>query len=411
MHPTRQVLALRPVRVFVASRFLSRFARGLVAAMLSYHVYDVTGSYAALGLLGLVEFLPVIPSALLGGILADRFDRRKLVVFAYLATAVVSALLAAESLVEPASAAFVFMAAFALSIAGQIAAPAASALLPSLVPREIFQNATVFTASATQIAWLTGPITMGFVVEPFGVAAPYGLAAVLYVASSLAMAALELDPSPRTGPGPDRSWRAVGEGMRFVRRTPAVLASMTLDMFAVVFASAVALLPVYAREILEVGPQGYGLLRASMGIGAFSMALVLLIARPFERPGRALLVAVAIFGLATLAFGLSNSFPLSVAAFVLAGMADQVSMTTRSVILQLSTPDELRGRVSAVNMIFIGASNELGDAESGFLASITSATFSVVAGALACLGVTALIGLRVPELARWRASVGAPSRE
>lgn len=141
------------------------------------------------------------------------------------------------------------------------------------------------------------------------------------------------------------------------------------------------------------------------------MALILLVARPFERPGRALLIAVAVFGFATLAFGLSDSFPLSVAAFVIAGMADQVSMTTRSVILQLSTPDELRGRVSAVNMIFIGASNELGDAESGFLASITSATFSVVAGALACLGVTAVIGLRVPELRRWRASVGAASHD
>ena len=155
---------------------------------------------------------------------------------------------------------------------------------------------------------------------------------------------------------------------------------MVLDMFAVVFAGATALLPIYADEILGVGEIGYGLLSASIQIGTVAMALVLLALPPIERAGRALLISVLFFGLATIIFGLSHSFPLSLAAFALAGMADQVSMTSRSVILQLSTPDSLRGRVNSVNMIFIGASNELGAAESGFLAAVTSATFSVVFG-------------------------------
>ena len=170
------------------------------------------------------------------------------------------------------------------------------------------------------------------------------------------------------------------------------------------------MLPVYANEILQVGPQGYGLLRSSMGIGTFLMTVILLVRRPFARPGRALLMAVTVFGIATIVFGLSRWFPLSVAVFILAGMADQVSMTTRSVIIQLSTPDALRGRVSSVSMIFIGASNELGDAESGFLAALTSATFSVVAGGAICLGVAGWTAARVPELRDWRAeSRGSPS--
>jgi MFS family permease len=215
-------------------------------------------------------------------------------------------------------------------------------------------------------------------------------------------ARLPASPPPPAPEQPLPGRRAIGEGLRFVFGRQPLLASMTLDMFAVIFAGAVALLPVYADEILRVGPEGYGLLRASMGIGTFSMTLLLLAMRPFERPGRALLVAVTVFGAATIVFGLSRSLGLSVAAFVLAGMADQVSMTTRSVITQMATPDALRGRVNAVSQIFIGASNELGDAESGFLASLTSATFSVVAGGVACLGVAAAIGLGMPQLRAYR---------
>ena len=198
------------------------------------------------------------------------------------------------------------------------------------------------------------------------------------------------------------SWEAVREGISFVRNDQPLLGSMGLDMLAVVFAGATALLPVYAEEILQVGPEGYGLLRASISMGTLGMGLVLMMLRPFARPGRALLVAVGFFGVATIVFGLSRSLPLSMFAFAIAGMADQVSMTTRSVILQLSTPDSLRGRVNAVNLIFIGASNELGDAESGFLASFTSATFSVVAGGAACLSALGWVTLRMPELRGYR---------
>lgn len=374
--------------------------------MLSYHVYVVTDSYAALGLLGLTEFLPVIPVSLLAGTFADRFDRRIQIVLAYGLAALFSAVLAWLTLGTEADVPWIFGLAFVLAIASGFALPPANAILPNLVPREIFQNATVVSASFVHIAWVGGPIVMGFIVGPLGVGAPYALAAAFYLLSVLCMIGVAA-PAVR-GERSEISFAAIREGLVFVWRAKPLLWSQTLDMFAVIFASATALLPVYAEEILQVGPEGYGVLRASIAIGTLLMAFTLLAVRPFRRPGAVLLYAVAAFGLATLVFGLSRSFPLSVAAFMVAGMADQVSMTVRSVILQMSTPDALRGRVNAVSTIFIGASNELGDAESGFLASLTSATFAVVAGALGCLGVTAGVATTVPALRDWRPPMDPP---
>lgn len=399
-HPTRQVLALPPVRWFLVARFSTLFGRALISAMLSYHLFVVTDSYAVLGLLGLIEFLPVIPVSLLAGVVADRVDRRRLLLAAAVAGLCGCVALVWIGLRAPESAAALLVVAFLLAIVVGFSRPAGSALLPNLVPVSIFQNAAVVESCVSQMALITGPITMGFLVAQFGLAAPYAAATGFYATAILALLALRAPAV--SGQRTPVSWAAVREGIGFVRHHQPILGSITLDMFAVIFAGATALLPVYAEEILRVGPEGYGILRAAMALGAFTMALVLMVARPFARPGRALLIAVFFFGLATILFGLSRSLALSVAAFVVAGMADQVSVTARSVILQLSTPDELRGRVNAVNFIFVGASNELGDAESGFLASLTSATFSVVAGGFACLGVWGWVLWKLPELREWR---------
>jgi hypothetical protein len=200
----------------------------------------------------------------------------------------------------------------------------------------------------------------------------------------------------------------VREGLAFVRRSPVVLGCMALDMFAVILGGATALLPVFANEILEVGPRGYGLLTSSLEIGALAMSVALLVRRPVGRAGPALLWAVGIYGLATIGFGLSRSFPLSVALYMLAGAADQVSVVMRQTTIQLTTPDALRGRVSAVNMIFIAASNQLGAVESGFLAAATSATFAVVFGGVGCLLVVAATAWKIPELRRYRLASATP---
>jgi len=404
-HPTLEVLALRDVRLFVAVRFLSGFARALVAATLSYHVFELTRSTFALGMLGLVEFLPVIPVSLVGGVVADSRDRRGVLRAAHAITLAGAAVLAGAQPGPELEVTLVFGMAFLLAAVGGFADPSGVAMLPALVPRALFQNASVLASSVRHLAWVLGPIAMGVARDQWDIRAPYAVAAVFYAGSVLCLSALP-PLRARTGDGARTvvSRQSIREGIRFVWSRSTLLAPMSLDMFAVIFAGATALLPVYADEILGVGPRGYGLLRASMGIGTFGMTLVLLTRPAFDRPGRALLVAVAVFGAATIVFGLSRSFPLSVLAFVVAGMADQVSMTTRSVLIQLSTPDALRGRVSAVSMIFIGASNELGDAESGFLAALTSATFSVVAGGVACLGALAVVAARVPSLRTGRAS-------
>jgi hypothetical protein len=201
----------------------------------------------------------------------------------------------------------------------------------------------------------------------------------------------------------------VGEGVRFVRRSPVLLAAMTLDMVAVILADPTVLLAVYSEEILAVGPRGYGVLSASMAIGTLGTTLLLLFRPPFARPGRWLVGSVGLFGAAAAAFGASGAFALSVAALVAAGAADQVSQVARSTIIQLSTPDELRGRVSAVNMVFVSASNELGAAFSGFLAAATGAVFAVVGGGVACLAAAGVVAARVPALSRWRADVAVAS--
>jgi MFS family permease len=398
-HLSLEVISQPNVRRFIVQRFFSTLARSLLHATLAWHLWKATGSYAFLGVLGAVEFAPVIPASLLAGALADAWDRKRIVMISQAVALVAAAALWAGSSVATGETSLVLVAAFVLALTTSFENPAGSALLPALVPRALFPAATVVSSNVRNAAGVSGPVLMAAAVQWAGIPAAYALTAVLFGAGWIALAAVRCPPIEAQQARV--SWESVREGIAFVRAHRPILGSITLDMFAVIFAGATAMLPVYADEILGVGEWGYGILSASMQVGTFLMAGILLVARPIRRPGRALLISVLCFGLATIVFGLSRSFPLSVLAFVLAGMADQISMVTRSIILQLSTPDALRGRVNSVNMIFIGASNELGAAESGFLAALTSATFSVVAGGVACLGVLGTIWAAVPSLRRF----------
>ncbi len=404
--PSRQVVEIPAVRLFLGAQFFSAFARSLLQATIAWHLWKLTESYFMLGVIGFVEFLPVIPVSLFAGAFADAHDRRRIVLTTRSLTLCGAFVLAAATgAASPdVETGLVLATAFALAFASSFENPASSSILPNLVPIRIFASATVVSANVRNVARMSGPVAMGALTATWGIASAYRVT-VACLALSLALLARVAVPRLDASARPRVSWAAVREGLAFVRDQKAILGSMTLDMFAVIFAGATAMLPVYADEILRVGEFGYGLLSASMQIGTMAMALILLWLPPMTKPGRALCWSVLVFGLATILFGLSRSFPLSIAAFVLAGMADQVSMVTRSVILQLSTPDALRGRVNSVGMIFIGASNELGAAESGFLAAVTNATFSVVAGGFACLGALGIVNARMPELRRFE--VGA----
>jgi MFS family permease len=283
--------------------------------------------------MGLAQFVPTLVLSLVGGAVADSFDRRRVVVLSQAATLLGSALLFAESSGSGPSGdepglAVLYAVVVATAAAASFEGPARDAWLPTLVPRELFPSAVTLKSSVQQLGWVTGPVLMGFAIDAAGVRSAYAIHVGLVVVSLLLIGRV------RAATGGERrldvSLQAIAEGIRFVRSRQAVLGAMTLDMFAVIFAGATALLPIYAEEILHVGPRGYGLLSSSLELGTFLMAAILLVLPPIARPGRALLLAVAAFGLATIVFGLSRSFPVSVAAFVVAGMADQVSMVTRA---------------------------------------------------------------------------------
>ena len=267
-----------------------------------------------------------------------------------------------------------------------------------------FPQAVTWFTAVSMLGFLTGPVAMGFIIDRAGVAGAYMAFLLLQTMSVLCVLAVQVPRKLTPGERRSVSWKAIREGLAFVRRQPVVLGCMTLDMFAVLFGGAVAMLPIYANDILQVGARGYGLLASSLEIGSVMMAITLVAAPPVRRTGRTLLLAVALFGIATVVFGLSRWFPLSLAAYMAAGAADYTSAVMRGTAIQLSTPDEYRGRVSSVNYLFIGASNQLGAAESGFVAALTSPTFSVVSGGVGALIVVALVAWRLPQLRSYRAS-------
>src|SRR4030095_2621688 len=292
----------------------------------------------------------------------------------------------------------------ALAAASTFDGPARAALLPTLVPREVFPRAVTIASTNQALAFATGPALAGLVIAARGISAAYAVYAALLGGSLVALLFVGAgrDDAPRSAP----SLRTIREGLGFVRRRPVVFGCMVLRMFAGLCGGSSALLPIYAQDILHVGPRGYGLLSSSLELGALASAAVLMTRPPIRRTGVALLVAVGVYGAATIAFGLSRWFPLSVVCYMLVGAADQVSVVMRSTAIQLSTPDALRGRVSAVNLLFIGASNQLGAAESGFVAGLTSAPFAVVSGGIGCLVVLAIVALTNPALRRYRIGRG-----
>ena len=384
------VFKQRDFSAYAASRLLSWLANQMLVVGIGWLVYDLTGSALALGFAGLATFLPAVTLALVAGEVADRVDRRLILVASLGIMTVASAVLAANALTGTSDTSNIYAVLVVFGAARAFGFPASQALLPNLVPRQQFADAVALNSGAGQIATVSGP-ALGGLLYAFGPAVVFGVAALFQLAALLLVWTIRPRPMATRS---KTNWASLVAGIAFIRSRPAILGSISLDLFAVLLGGATALLPIYARDILQVGPTGLGVLRSMPALGALAMALVLAWQPLTRRSGHALFAAVAMFGVATIVFGFSTSLYLSLGALFVLGAADMVSVYIRSTLVQADTPDDMRGRVSAVNSVFIGASNELGEFESGVLAALTSTVAAVVIGGIGTL-IVALLWMRL----------------
>jgi MFS family permease len=383
--------------LFQTARLCMVLAMEMQSVAVGWQVYEITKRPLDLGLVGLVQFLPGILLFLVSGHVADRYDRRRLIVFCYIGYGLSFGLLLLTALRGVRSIFFIFVILVILGIVRAFNGPVSRALLPQLVPEEIFTNAVAWASTLFQGAAILGPAIGGLIYAAFrGPGAVYAVAMAMAIVALICTLRIKMQERSR-----DRapvSSTTVLAGLRYIWREKVVLGSISLDLFAVFLGGAVALLPVFAKEILKTGPGGLGLLRTAPGVGAAAMAIVLA-HRPIRRKiGLIMLWCVAGFGLFTILFGLSRSLVLSLIALFFVGATDMVSVIVRAVLIQVATPDDMRGRVNAVDMVFIGASNEFGEFESGLTAQWFGTVPAVVIGGLGTLVVTAIWAWRFPEL-------------
>ncbi|MBV8799695.1 MAG: MFS transporter [Alphaproteobacteria bacterium] len=388
MRDVPTVYRSRDLQIYLTSRFLSTVAMQILSVAVGWHIYDISHSTLALGLVGLSQFAPMFLLTLPAGDISDRFDQRKVLTGSLMIECICGALLLALTVAHVESTTPFYFVLMLFGGARAFSGPAAQSLLPFIVPQERLTRAIAWGSSAFQIAVIAGPALGGFLFA-LGAPAAFGSGAVGFLLSGIGTILLG---GRRRGAQQitTSSLERVKEGIRFVRHRPVVLGAISLDLFAVLLGGATALLPVYARDILHVGPLGLGILRSSPAAGAALVALSLG-RRPLETgTGTKMFGAVLIFGISTIVFGISTNFLLSVAALFVLGASDMVSVFIRSALIQFATPDAVRGRVSAVNMLFIGASNELGEFESGITAAWFGTVQAVVIGGIGTLLVMVL---------------------
>jgi len=396
-HDPYQALRSGDFRLFILATFLSSLGEQMLVVAIGWELYQRTSSPLALGLVGLVQVLPVMALSLPAGSLVDRTNRRRMVIAARsLALFSVLGLLLLSFLQGPLL--LIYSCLLLLGIAEAFGSPATSAMLAQVVPESAYENGATWESSSWQLASVGGPALGGLLIALAGRAGPVYLLDALAIAVVILCLLLIRAQQPPLVLGERSTLRSLAEGLTFLRRTQVILAAITLDLFAVLLGGATTLLPVFARDILRVGPTGLGLLQAAPSVGALCMTLCLAHTPPFKKAGRALLLAVAIFGLATCIFGVSHLFWLSLLMLAVLGASDNISVVIRSTLLLTRTPDEMRGRVSSVNALFINMSNQLGGFESGLLAQLFGPVVAVSAGGLGTILVVLLVAVLWPEM-------------
>ncbi|MGO6669181.1 MFS transporter [Rhizobium ruizarguesonis] len=372
---------------FFFARFLLSFSQQIVSVAVGWQMYDQTGSAIYLGLIGLVQFLPSLLLILVTGSVADRYNRRAIAALCSLVSALCTLALLVMTLMGSFTPLPVFAVLLIFGIERAFMSPAVQSLAPNLVPEGALSNAIAWNSSSWQLAAITGPVLGGLL---YGVSAPTAYT-VAVIFSVLGAALLYMIPKPvQKTTGETKSWAMILGGFSFIRAEKVVLGAISLDLFAVLLGGATALMPIFARDILTLGPWGLGLLRAAPGLGAIVMAIFLAAYPLKHRAGIYMFIGVALFGVGTIIFGISTNTEVSIAALALMGAADMVSVYVRESLIALWTPDQLRGRVNAVNMVFVGASNELGEFRAGTMAAIFGAVPAVVIGGIGTLVVAAI---------------------
>ncbi|WP_208249514.1 MFS transporter [Rhizobium sp. T1470] len=391
---------------FFFARFLLSFSQQIVSVAVGWQMYDQTGSAIYLGLIGLVQFLPSLVLILVTGSVADRHNRRAIAAICSLVSAMCTLALLLMTITGTFSPLPVFAVLLVFGIERAFMSPAVQSLAPNLVPTEDLSNAIAWNSSSWQLAAITGPVLGGLL---YGVS-PHTAYTVAVIFAALGAALLYMIPKPpQKTTGEAKSWDMILGGFRFIRAEKVVLGAISLDLFAVLLGGATALMPIFARDILTLGPWGLGLLRSAPGVGAIAMAIFLAAYPLRHSAGVAMFVGVALFGIGTVVFGFSTSTELSIAALAIMGAADMISVYVRESLIALWTPDELRGRVNAVNMVFVGASNELGEFRAGTMASIFGAVPAVIIGDIGTLAVAAIWATSFPKL-RKIDTLDAPER-
>jgi MFS family permease len=396
-HDPIAALRLSNFAIFVGGSLFSNMGNQMRTVAVGWEVYRRTGEPISLGLIGLVLAVPVLLLALPAGMAADRYPRRHIIMFSQAGMAV-SGLGLAWASFHQMPLVWTYLWLLGTGIFRALGWPASQAIVTGLVPARIFSNAAMWRSVAYQLAATLGPLAGGFMIAFWSPTAVYVVdaSASLVLIGCLAI----IRAAPQARHAEPRSWRSFVDGVRFVRRQPIILSTITLDMVAVLFGGATALLPIYAKDILHVGATGFGWLRAMPSLGAICMSLLLASRPPIARAGPALLWAVSAFGVATIVFGLSTSFPLSLAALFALGAADNISVVIRSTVVQLLAPDSMRGRVAAVNTIFIGTSNEIGELESGLAAQWLGTVVAVAGGGVMTLLTVFVVARIWPQLAQ-----------
>lgn len=400
-------------RQFLAGHLLSVLGVQMQTIAVGWQLYEKTGSAWSLGNVGLVQVIPMIGFALLAGQAADRFDRRKLLMGATVLAVIAAFGLALASLYG-ANVWVIYTFLFLSGTARSFQSPARSSLMPQLVPRETFTNSVTWAVSGFELSSMAGPALGGLLIAWFGSATLVfllaGFGSIFYITMLATLTPRAYVAEQKEPAEPASGLEKLVAGFNYVRHNKVLLAAISLDLFAVLFGGAVALLPIYAKDILKVGPAGLGWLQAAPSMGAVTMAMVLNRLPPMKQAGRTLLLAVVGFGAATIVFGFSRNFWLSLLMLFLTGAFDNISVVIRHTLATLLTPDEMRGRVSAVNGMFINASNELGRFESGSIAALTSPLFSVVSGGVGTLLVVMFVAFSARELRTYGRLDGEPNR-